>query len=290
MARSSIGSSAASVTTFTQSGGELTGSATVTVTGAGRGIDHLGGTQSGSGTTFAQHGATFSVSSGLDGGRTLQLGGTSTTSGSSVSISLNSTNPNTGASDAGSGTLTILNGATFTDATTGGLTISTANRGAGDDGTAAAVNNAGTFIKSGSGTSTISAAFNNTGIVDVQAGTLNLSGGNSTNVPTTDVGATYTTSTGSGTLQFGGGTRTLNDTSQITTTNVTFWQSERNRERDLQRLGYDDGERRHGDCGRTITNLGNALCISGGTLNVGSSPAPLRRSPKRAESLAVRAR
>ena len=104
---------------------------------------------------------------------------------SSVSISLNSTNPNTGASDAGSGTLTILNGATFTDATTGGLTISTANRGAGDDGTAAAVNNAGTFIKSGSGTSNISAAFNNTGIVDVQAGTLNLSGGNSTNVPTT---------------------------------------------------------------------------------------------------------
>ena len=119
------------------------------------------------------------------------------------------------------------------------------------------MNNAGTFIKSGSGTSNISAAFNNTGIVDVQAGTLNLSGGNSTNVPTTDVGATYTTSTGSGTLQFSGGTRTLNNTSQITTTNVTFSGSQtHNRERDLQRLGYDDGERRHGDSGRTTNEPG----------------------------------
>ena len=154
---------------LTQSGGELNGSGTLTMTGPAV-SNFSGGTQSGSGTTFAQNGATFSSTIfGLDGGRTLKLGGTSTTSGSSVSISLNSTNPNTGASDAGSGTLTILNGATFTDATTGGLTISTINRGAGDDGTAAAVNNAGTFIKSGSGTSTISTLFNNTGTVNVQS-------------------------------------------------------------------------------------------------------------------------
>src|SRR6185369_7743381 len=129
----SIGSSTASVATFTQSGGELTGSAVVTVTGPTVGVvtasNFSGGTQSGSGTTIAQHGATFSGNSGLDGGRTLQLNGASTTSGTSVGISLNATNPSTGLSDVGSGTLTILSGATFTDATTGTLTISTANRG-----------------------------------------------------------------------------------------------------------------------------------------------------------------
>ena len=63
------------------------------------------------------------------------------------------------------------------------------------------MNNAGTFTKSGSAaTSTISTLFNNTSTVDVQSGTLNLSGGG------TDVGATYK---GPGTVQFSGGTRTL---------------------------------------------------------------------------------
>ena len=269
-----IGNSTPNIATLTQSGGELTGSATVTVTGPGAASTISGGTQSGSGITFAQHGATLSGSSGLDGGRTLQLGGTSTTSGASVSLSLNSTNPNTGASDAGSGTLAVLNGATFTDATTGGLTISTANRGAGDDGTAAAVNNAGTFIKSGSGTSNISAAFNNTGIVDVQAGTLNLSGGNSTNVPTTDVGATYTTSTGSGTLQFSGGTRTLNNTSQITTTNVTFSGSQTTTVNGTYNVsGTTTVSGGTATVAGPLTNLGNALVISGGTLGIGNSAA-----------------
>ena len=58
------------------------------------------------------------------------------------------------------------------------------------------MNNAGTFTKSGSAaTSTISTLFNNTGTVDVQSGTLNLSGGG------TDVGAIYK---GAGTVNFSG--------------------------------------------------------------------------------------
>ena len=66
---------------LTQSGGELNGTGTLTMTGPAV-SNFSGGTQSGSGTTFAQSGATFSSTSfGLDGGRTLQLGGTSTTSG-----------------------------------------------------------------------------------------------------------------------------------------------------------------------------------------------------------------
>ena len=70
------------------------------------------------------------------------------------------------------------------------------------------MNNAGTFTKSGSAaTSTISTLFNNTGTVDVESGTLNLSGGG------TDVGATYK---GPGTVNFSGGTRTLDAASSIT--------------------------------------------------------------------------
>ena len=169
-----------------------------------------GGTQSGSGTTLAQGGAAFtSAGFGLDGGRTLQLGGTSTASGTSVSINLNNINPNTGVSDPGSGTLTIASGATFNDQTTSsGLSISAVNRGSADTGATAVVNNLGIFEKTGSATtSTISTLFNNSGTVNVQAGTLNLSGGG------TDVGATYQ---GAGTIEFGGGTRTLDATSSIT--------------------------------------------------------------------------
>ncbi len=172
---------------LTQSGGHLNGSGTLTVTG----LSTLSGvsdysTESGSGTTIAQGGATFSGALfGLDGGRTLQLGGASTATGAGAAIDLNSINPNTGSSDAGSGTLTIASGATFNDQTTGsGLTISAPNRGGTDTGVTAAVNNLGTFTKSGAATtSTISTLFNNSGIVNVTSGTLDLSGGG------TDVGS-----------------------------------------------------------------------------------------------------
>ena len=153
-----------------QSGsGLLNGSGTLTVTG----LSTLsGGRESGSGTTNAQGGAALSTGFSLDGGRTLQLGGTSTATGTNVQINLN------GGTDPGSGTLTIANGASFNDQTTSsGLSIFTVNQGGTDTGATAAVNNAGVFIKSGSAaTSTISTAFNNTGMVDVQAGTLELAG------------------------------------------------------------------------------------------------------------------
>ena len=112
--------------------------------------------------------------SGLDGGRTLQLGGSSTATGTFVQINLNGTNPNTGLSDAGSGSLTIASGATFNDQTTSsGLHIIIQLQGGADTGTTAVVNNLGTFTKSGNAaTSTISTTFNNSGTVNVQSGTL----------------------------------------------------------------------------------------------------------------------
>ncbi len=105
---------------FTFSGGLLTGTGTFTVSG----LSTLsGGRESGSGTTIAQGGAAFSTTSfSLDGGRTLQLGGTSTAIGTDVRIFFN------GGTDPGSGILTIANGATFNDQTTSsGLSIFTQN-------------------------------------------------------------------------------------------------------------------------------------------------------------------
>ena len=198
----------------TQSSGLLNGTGTLTVSG----LSTLsGGRESGSGTTIAQGGALFSTTNfSLDGGRTLQLGGASTATGTSGQINLNGADPSTGLSDTGSGNLTIASGATFNDQTTAsGLTILTSSHGSGDTGATSVFNNFGTFTKSGSAlTSTISATFNNTGTVgvpnsgtvNVQSGTLNLSGGG------TDIGASYT---GAGTIQFSGGTRTLDATSSI---------------------------------------------------------------------------
>ncbi len=199
--------------TLSQSGGELNGSGTLTASGQST---FSGGLESGTGTTIALGGAAFTTSSfGLDGGRTLQLGGSSAATGSAVQIDLNGYNPNTGTSDNGSGTLTISNGSTFDDQTTSGLNILASNRGGTDTGTTAAVNNQGTFTKTGSAaTSTISTAFNNSGTVNVQSGILDLTGGGN------DVGGTYTT-TGSGVVEFGGGTHVLDATSKITG-NATF--------------------------------------------------------------------
>ncbi|ANL30128.1 phosphatidic acid phosphatase protein (plasmid) [Rhizobium phaseoli] len=167
---------AATMGALVQSGGFIGGGGTLNVSGAST---LSGGTQGGPGTTFADGGAEFiSTGFGLDGGRTLRLGGTSTATGSYVQLGLNASNPEGGLSETGSGALTIANGATFNDQTTdSGLYIYTNNFGTDDDGSTAAVNNQGTFIKSGSAaTSTILAVFNNTGIVDVQSGTLVFTG------------------------------------------------------------------------------------------------------------------
>ena len=175
--------------------------------------------------------------------------------GPASTINLNSTNPNTGTSDPGSGILTIGSTATFTDATTGaGLSISALNRGGGDTGATAAVNNQGTFTKSGgAATSTISTLFNNTGIVNVTAGTLNLSGGG------TDVGATYQ-STGTGTIEFGGGTRTLSGSNVIA--NPTLINN--------GIIALNGGTLA---ITSTVTGTGSAIIAGEGTLEIGAADA-----------------
>ena len=169
-----IGSSTANTAKLTQSGGTLTGTGTFTVTGL---TTLSGGSETGSGTTNAQGGASITGGFALDGGRVLQLGGSSTATGTNITINLNGTSSDS--PDPNAGTLTVVSGASFNDQVTGGtgLTIQSLNVASGDTGAAAAVNNQGTWTKSGTATtSTISTAFNNSGTVNVQSGTLNLSG------------------------------------------------------------------------------------------------------------------
>ena len=221
-----------------------------------------GGTQSGTGTTVAQGGAAFSSTGfGFGAGRTLQLDGTSTASGTEVQINLNAVNTPT------AGTLMIASGATFNDQTTGsGLDIVVSNFGGGDNGSTAAVNNEGTFEKTGSATtSTINTLFNNSGTVNVEAGTLDLTNGG------TDVGATYE---GTGTIEFSGGTRTLDAASSITTENVVFLG------------GTETVNGTYNVSGTTTINGGTAtlagsLTDLGNVLNISSRYAELERAPAR---------
>src|SRR6185503_18495423 len=85
-------------------------------------------------------------------------------------------------------------------------------------GAASTFNNTGTYTKSANTTTAISIAFNNTssgvgtGIVNVNAGTLILGGGGTSNG----------TFQGVGTLEFSGGTHGLQAASSISNPNVTF--------------------------------------------------------------------
>ena len=141
---------------LTQSGGTLSGTGTLT---DANGATFTGGTESGSGTTLVNGSATLFDASNetftLDG-RTLELHGSAHTgafSGDTLRL-------NNGAR------LIIDAGVTFTDAGTAFDISSSAGTGS--------VNVAGTWLKTGGGTTHISEAFTNSGIIDDQSGTLDI--------------------------------------------------------------------------------------------------------------------
>ena len=189
---------------MSQSGGTLSGTGTVTVTGA---TTLTGGAQTGAGTTVAKGGLTLGTAGFsqffLDTGRVLENAGAGAAVGTQTDLLLNEPSSGTAAT-------TFRNnvGATFDDQTTGsGLFIA-------DEGSAALVDNQGTWKKTGSAaTSAISAAFNNSGTVDVESGTLDLSGGGTSS-------GTFKGAAGA-TVAFGG-TTTLTSASSVTGPNVTF--------------------------------------------------------------------
>ena len=254
-----VGSNGATVASLTQSGGTLSGSGTVTVTGlASLGTSSSYVVETGSGTTNLQGGGTIGNTTNnplyLDGGRVLQNGNDGTLKWVSGTINMGD-NPN---GTVGSSTIVNSLGATFNDAVAGNIDNETGTN---------VFTNAGLFETTfTSGTTTIGVTFNNTGTVNVGSGdTLDLSDGGSS------TGGTFT---GSGTLQFGSGTYNLDANSPITTANVTFSAGTTNINGTYNVTGTTLVSGGTANLGSgTLTSLGSALNISGGALNVGSNGA-----------------
>lgn len=171
-------------------GGILGGTGLVTVTGAASLTGNS--THTGPGTTVLQ-GASVLSGLHLDAGRVLRNEGTATLTGG---MNLNITDA------AGTGRIENAAGAVF-DVRTFNLSIASSNF-AGDTGTTAVIDNAGTFRKSTTGTYGVGVSFNNlaTGTIDLVLGGLSLTAGG-----THSGAATLASNT---TLTFGGGTHSVN--------------------------------------------------------------------------------
>jgi YD repeat-containing protein len=178
--------------------GTLEGTDAVTVTGQ---TTWVGGTMRGTGVTTLNGNVTITGNNFHDlfGGRTLNTAGTTTMSGGFNDFF----RTNGGASINNSG-----------------LWLDQSSFNYGITGTQSTFRNTGTYRKTGTGTTTIAIAFNNLtpGVVDLQAGTLNLTGGG------TQTGD-FIAQTGA-TLLYSGGTYDLNDGSvaslRITTGTVNI--------------------------------------------------------------------
>jgi hypothetical protein len=211
-----LGGNNATVTTFTDSPGGvlgvLEGTGTLTVSGptalSGNAIMEGGSASLRQGNLVAQGPLSITVAGGngtgavLDGGWTLTAEDSTTWTSGPIYFG----SPFSALSIGGTNTFVNAAGATFDNQTTANSNI-IRQTGTG------VFDNAGLFDKtaaSGSSTTTISTAFNNTGTLEVDAGTVDLTGGGS------DSGSF----TGAGTLEFGGGTATVATGSSVTAANV----------------------------------------------------------------------
>ncbi|MFO0453811.1 MAG: choice-of-anchor D domain-containing protein, partial [Pseudomonadota bacterium] len=188
------------------SGGTLAGTGTVTVSGS---TTWTTGTMSGAGTSNLNGGVTLSGNGvkDLQFGRTLNLASGQTTTWSGNTFNGGGTIRTGSAS-------TINNAGTFTD-----TQVFDARVGNDFGGAQSTLNNTGVYNKNGAGTTEIGIVFNNTssgagtGVVNLNGGTLRLSGGGTANA-----GSSFT---GTGSLDFGGNYG-LAATSSISAGNVTF--------------------------------------------------------------------
>jgi hypothetical protein len=184
-------------TSYIESGGVLSGTGTLTLTGSA--LFKNSNTETGSGTTDLKGATTIGVGGqgvsvfalSLDGGRTLKNETTVTWVGGVIQ-----TGANLSGGTLGNSTISNVAGATFDDQFDAQI-----RNGTGTNTFA----NAGTFKKSGGlATTTVATTFNNTGTVDAESGTLDFTG------PVTQYAGGSTTLTGgkwiagaAGTLQFG---------------------------------------------------------------------------------------
>ncbi|XUM20585.1 beta strand repeat-containing protein [Bradyrhizobium oligotrophicum S58] len=156
-----LGAVSETIHSLSQSGGILSGLGTLT---DANGATFTGGTESGSGVTVVNGLATFFDAGNetftLDG-RTLVLHGSAQTG----AFSGDTLHLNNGA------VLEIDAGVTFTDASASGTAFNiSSSAGTGT------INVAGSYEKTGGGTTAISTALTNTGTIDAKAGTLDLAG------------------------------------------------------------------------------------------------------------------
>ena len=174
-----------SLNTYSQTGGTLGGTGAVTITGL---ATWNAGTMTGAGTTHASGG--MALGNGvrqLDGGRVLNTAGTTTWSGATSNFSNRIFV---------SGSSTINNNGTWLDQNAFNSDI--LNTGGSN-----AFNNNGTYSKRGAATTAVSIAFNNSGTVNVSAGTLD-----------------FASLQGAGTLQTSGGILDMNQA--VSTTGNLF--------------------------------------------------------------------
>ena len=172
-------------TTFTFMAGTLAGTGGFTTNGT---FNWSGGLMTGAGVTTANGPLNLSGLPGINGNRTLN--NTSTCNW-------------TPASTLGlwTGTGSVINNTGTWDSQTDNVAI------VNNYGGAATFNNSGTFKKSaGVGITTISIPFNNTGTVDVQSGTISLTGGGSNTTALTVSGASATLLFGAGVFNLNAGT------------------------------------------------------------------------------------
>ena len=228
----------ASIASFDQTGGTISGTGTLTVSGAatfdfGNSFEE----ETGTGTTLLQGTTTYSYGYiGLDGGRVLENAGTFNVSLTAAYYFTLGYNPYETA--VGGGTIKNDSGATFDFQSASAIT-----NGAGTN----------TFVNAGTleqtvttGTTDIGVALTNTGAVSVQTGTLEFDGGG------TSTAGAFTVASGA-TLDFNGGTFTLAGDS-------------------FSGAGVEQVSGGTVNLTGTVTGLG-ALNVSGGTLSVANAAA-----------------
>ncbi|RBP11158.1 hypothetical protein DFR50_11744, partial [Roseiarcus fermentans] len=182
-----LGANAVTAPSFAQTGGTISGTGTLTVSGAASFTGGNWDTETGAGTTLLQGATTDSAAYiALDGGRVLENAGTFTVNAAGGNFYLGY---NPYGTPAGGGSIKNDAGATFTFQSASTI-----------------VNNSGTtgFINAGAltqslttGTTDIQVAFTNTGAVSVKTGTLEFDGGG------TSSASAFTVASGA-TLDFGG--------------------------------------------------------------------------------------
>jgi hypothetical protein len=202
-----------SFTSLSLTGGTITGPANLNITST---FNWSSGTLAAGGKLILGDSSTTSITSSSTKGlnRTLDNSGTITYSGSQIIFGLGATAP---------GIINNLASATFIASSDGDITRSNAS--------AHAFNNAGTFQKTGAGTTTsfTGVTFNHTGTVSVLSGTLSLADGDSSTATysvsagaTLRFSATHAISTisGLGTVAFEAGNFDLTTPNAVSVTNI----------------------------------------------------------------------